>query len=621
MIAGFPRSGNPPYGGWLVHPARPVAPPPAAEAAAPSLAAARPSAPGRPRSPRALAPARLVAIAGGGVAAALFAVGPPAGAPHPTAFEMLAGGLLLACALLAAVPGRGRAGLGATTVLLAAGAGGLAAAGGPALVPLLAAAVPGAAVAGWPGALAGTAAAVAGGTAALQGQPAAVTVPAGGALAAAAVTVVAAVWWAREARGRQAAALSRAARQAQTVARAAEAGTAVASLDPERALDAVVDAACGLDGVRAAAIGRFDPAAGTWTVTHPHGLPEVFVERRTWAVAGLPGVLRGGRTVVARDYPGRPGADPALAAAGVGCVVAVPAWVEGPYEAALLAFATDRDVAAEEVHALEVLAGQARAAIASVREVETAREAARRLREVDRLKTDFLASVSHELRTPLAILRGITALLPARWSQLEDHRREELLGQLRDAAGQLGGIIEALLDFSALQLVEGTRCVRVPLTTVLRTLAARLEPLFEAGTLTVEVTDGLVVEGDPGLLERAVEELLANARRHTPPGTPVVLRAARTDGAVMVAVADAGPGIPPEDAERLGERFFRPTDPEHRGSGGLGLGLALVREILRLHGSALSLRSTPGEGTTVSFALPAAPAGHIPPAVPSPPSR
>jgi len=119
----------------------------------------------------------------------------------------------------------------------------------------------------------------------------------------------------------------------------------------------------------------------------------------------------------------------------------------------------------------------------------------------------------------------------------------------------------------------------------------------------VDMDPGLVVQADPKLLERVLENLLSNAAKHTPPGTRVRL-SARVEGTMVeISVSDDGPGVSEDDAEHLGERFFRGGDLNTRAKG-IGLGLALVREILELHGSDLQIDTQLGSVSRFTFRLP-----------------
>ena len=121
---------------------------------------------------------------------------------------------------------------------------------------------------------------------------------------------------------------------------------------------------------------------------------------------------------------------------------------------------------------------------------------------------------------------------------------------------------------------------------------------------------------DPGRLEQVVRNLVANAVRHTPPGGVVLLTAAPADGVVIVEVKDTGEGIPPADLSRIWERFYRGSHTRELDSGA-GLGLALVKELTEAMGGAVTVQSTPGEGSVFSVRLPAAPQPAAP--APAPP--
>jgi two-component system sensor histidine kinase KdpD len=164
-------------------------------------------------------------------------------------------------------------------------------------------------------------------------------------------------------------------------------------------------------------------------------------------------------------------------------------------------------------------------------------------------------------------------------------------------------VITNLLDFSRLESGQlSPEFDRVDLSDLLQGAARRLGPLFAQRALRVDVEPSLAVFADPVLIDRAVENLLTNALKHTPAGTPVELFARTYPAGVMVGVADTGPGVEAKDLARLGERFYRGGDLNTRAKG-LGLGLALVREVLELHGSALKIQSGPGEGFRVTFVL------------------
>jgi signal transduction histidine kinase len=118
--------------------------------------------------------------------------------------------------------------------------------------------------------------------------------------------------------------------------------------------------------------------------------------------------------------------------------------------------------------------------------------------------------------------------------------------------------------------------------------------------------EGLVVQADPMLLDRVVENLLANAAKHTPPGTRVILSVRARGGDAVVSITDDGPGIPANELKRVGDRFYRGMNTATFRIRGLGLGLALVSEILDIHGSRLEVESEVGRGSLFRFRLPIA---------------
>ena len=397
--------------------------------------------------------------------------------------------------------------------------------------------------------------------------------------------------------------------RARLLAAVAGAGALMSVLDPERVLAAVVDAALRL-GFQAADLCHLDDDGLTYTVVQARGLPRAYTEAVHPAGAGLVGqVLERRRTIVTENYGSLADSVEALRDARFRAVVAVPVWVQGRLTAVMEAGTVqERSIAAEEVEALELLASQAGRAIENARRFEEEREMVERLVHLDEMKNEFVSTVSHELRTPLTVVLGMATTIHGRWEDLDDDTRRQLMERILANAERLDEMVSSLLDFSRLQRAgtEAIHPTRFDVGHLGQSVAERLETLFTDPGLRVEVESQLPVTADVGLLERVFENLLANAAKHTPPGTAVVVRAHRDGGSVVVEVADTGPGIRQEDLARLGERFFRGGDPNTRGTRGLGLGLAIVREILDRHGSTLEVESVPGRGSVFRFRLPLA---------------
>jgi two-component system sensor histidine kinase BaeS len=210
----------------------------------------------------------------------------------------------------------------------------------------------------------------------------------------------------------------------------------------------------------------------------------------------------------------------------------------------------------------------------------------------EELRRRMVGDVAHELRTPLTNLRceieaiqdGLTMPDTARIASIHEEvlHLQRLVEDLQDLA---------IAEAGALALHRE----RVDLgAEIARIVGGHAE-------LTVE--HGIAVDVDLTRLRQIVHNLLANAARHTPEGTPVRVRVARAGTEATVAVADRGPGIPAQELERIFERFHRVDDARGRARGGAGLGLAIVRRLVELHGGRVWAESVEGHGATFTFAL------------------
>jgi len=390
-------------------------------------------------------------------------------------------------------------------------------------------------------------------------------------------------------------------RRARLLEVVARTGRRVSSLDTEQVLAAVVGGASAL-GFESATLAVYDDAGERYRVTHASGLPEEYVRTIHPADAGLPGMVRErGATVVVDDNA------ELLHYQGFHAVLATPVWVQGRLDAALIAGTRERrDVTEEDVEAFELLAALAGRALENAKRFEDERRAVQRLAELDGLKSDFLSNVSHELRTPLTAIQGMGLTMELQWERLDDDARRELLSRLNANAETLHQIITTLLDFSRLEAGRlDVRMETIELRPFIDRVVHRLGLFGDSHRTTVEISAGLTVRADPLLLERIMENLLSNAVKHTPEGTAIEIAARYMDGDVEISVADEGPGIPAEELRYLGDRFFRGGDPNTRRTRGTGLGLAVVREILKLHDTALEIESQEGQGSRFSFFLPA----------------
>lgn len=232
--------------------------------------------------------------------------------------------------------------------------------------------------------------------------------------------------------------------------------------------------------------------------------------------------------------------------------------------------------------------------------LERERQATRRLRALDETKNVFLNAVSHELRTPLATIVGIALTLKRVGSSLDEEDGADLVDRLAANAGKLDRLLSDLLDLDRLNRGIVTPQLR---RTDLAALVARVAAEWQTGRPLELVVEPVVAEVDSAKVERIVENLLANAERHTTPDTPVWVRLARQDDGVLIAVEDAGSGVPPELRAALFEPFRQgPDAPTH--APGVGIGLTLVARFAELHGGRAWVEERPGGGSSFKVLLP-----------------
>jgi len=248
------------------------------------------------------------------------------------------------------------------------------------------------------------------------------------------------------------------------------------------------------------------------------------------------------------------------------------------------------------------------------RALERERQATRRLRALDEAKNVFLNAVSHELRTPLAAIVGIALTLKRAGSSLAEEDGADLVDRLAANAGKLDRLLSDLLDLDRLNRGIVTPQLR---RTDLTALVARIAGEWETARPLELTVEPVVAQVDPAKVERILENLLANADRHTTPDTPVWVKLARHDQGILLVVEDAGSGVPPELRAALFEPFRQgPEAPGH--APGVGIGLTLVARFAELHGGRAWVEERPGGGSSFRVLLPDPP---DPPAAAVPPER
>ncbi|MEO7135035.1 MAG: HAMP domain-containing sensor histidine kinase [Vicinamibacterales bacterium] len=230
------------------------------------------------------------------------------------------------------------------------------------------------------------------------------------------------------------------------------------------------------------------------------------------------------------------------------------------------------------------------------------------LRTVDQERRILLADVSHELMTPLTAMRGYLECLSLSTIAIDAPTRARYVSIVSDEATRMEQIVRDLLDLARLEGAGGSSDPQdVPIEDLFGRVMARHErdACAKGVTVTTSVARGAeIVPGDPMRLEQALQNLAANALRHTPPGGRVNLGAELDEPDIVIVVRDSGGGIPPEHLPRVFDRFYK-VDPARAGeTAGSGLGLSIVKAIIERHGGTIAVESTLGRGTEFTIHLP-----------------
>lgn len=236
-------------------------------------------------------------------------------------------------------------------------------------------------------------------------------------------------------------------------------------------------------------------------------------------------------------------------------------------------------------------------------------EMAERVKGLIAAQQELMANVSHELQTPLARIHVALEHIAVKGTE----KAAELLPEIEMDLSELQRLFDDVMMVARFDLSKShAQAVQTPLrieTTsverLLQKVAARFRSEHPTHPLVLEVAPGLPeIPADSVLLRRAIENLTENARKYSEPGSPVRITAAARTGAVTLEVADSGIGIDAADLDQVFTPFFRSDRSRARQTGGVGLGLALVRRVIEAHGGTVRLTSAPGRGTTAVITLP-----------------
>ena len=263
---------------------------------------------------------------------------------------------------------------------------------------------------------------------------------------------------------------------------------------------------------------------------------------------------------------------------------------------------------AREIELVESFARQAAIAIENVRLFNEIQEKSAQLEVANRHKSEFLANMSHELRTPLNAVIGFSDVLIQRMFGELNEQQADYLEDIRSSGTHLLSLINDILDLSKIE--AGRMELELAPFSLVAALNNAVTLVRERAQghgikLELDVAPALdTVVADERKLKQVVVNLLANAVKFTPDGGTVRLHAERDNGHVRLAVHDTGIGVAPEDQERIFEEFQQAGHQTERSREGTGLGLALSKRMVELHGGTISLESEPGKGSTFTVALP-----------------
>ncbi len=228
-----------------------------------------------------------------------------------------------------------------------------------------------------------------------------------------------------------------------------------------------------------------------------------------------------------------------------------------------------------------------------------------RLRSEQKVR-QFAADASHELRTPLTTIRGYAELY--RQGALGPEQLPDAMRRIEQEAQRMSTLVAELLELARLDRTSSLDLDEADLSAVVRDAIADARAVEPGRPVQADAPAGLIAAVDEARIRQVLANLLANVREHTPARTPVAVRLAPVRGGVVLEVADAGPGMPPEDAARAFDRFHRGADRADgepgagmngSGAAGSGLGLSIVQAIAVAHGGRATLESWPGQGTRV----------------------
>jgi signal transduction histidine kinase len=225
------------------------------------------------------------------------------------------------------------------------------------------------------------------------------------------------------------------------------------------------------------------------------------------------------------------------------------------------------------------------------------------------MKSDFVSNVSHKLRTPLSVIKGAVDLVLREVAGPLTDKQVHYLTRVRSNTQHLAGLINDLLDLSKIESGKiEVKANPVSLDGLVHEAAEALRPVAAEKVIALETTNcepSILVWADRDKINQVLMNLIGNAIKFTPVQGRVTVSASRNGGGnVQVSVSDTGPGVPPDEKEKIFAKFYRIAETNGENSKGTGLGLAISKALVELHGGKIWVESEEGRGSTFSFTLP-----------------
>lgn len=258
-----------------------------------------------------------------------------------------------------------------------------------------------------------------------------------------------------------------------------------------------------------------------------------------------------------------------------------------------------------DLRALQLFAEHAAIAIRNAQAFEQERAAVQRLEEVDRMKSEFIATISHELRTPLTSIIGASKTMRLRGKILTEEQRADFLQVIERQGERLLRLIEEVLSASRIE-TGGATLKREPveLVSIAREVVKAEESAGVDNPIVLEAPERVDAFGDPTAVEQILTNLIDNAAKYSEPGSPISVRLADEPAEVLIRVNDTGQGIPTKALPTIFDRFRQVDQSTTRRTGGVGLGLYIVKNLVSGMGATITVESEEGRGSTFTVKLP-----------------